>query len=95
MIILTKDEADKVRGNSDSGHAIEPILLTDGTFMLGEEVLSDPHHESVKAILEVLPKRSVDSEKETEIDDAKLALARAAAKSRKPILEIGPKEKAR
>ena len=44
LIILTAAEADAVRGMSTPTAAIEPIALTDGTFMLGDEVLTDPAH---------------------------------------------------
>ena len=44
VIILTAAEADAVRGMSTPTAAIEPIALTDGTFMLGVEVLEDPAH---------------------------------------------------
>lgn len=42
-IILTKEEADKVRGVTTPGHALDPVPLADGvSFILPLEVLSDP-----------------------------------------------------
>lgn len=44
-IILTKEEADKVRGITTPGHALDPVPLADGvSFILPLEVLSDPAH---------------------------------------------------
>jgi hypothetical protein len=44
LIILTAAEADAVRGMSTPTAAIEPVALTDGRYMLGDEVLTDPAH---------------------------------------------------
>jgi len=54
MIILTEEEAAKVRGISpnNSGAALNPVPLKDGTYYLGEEVLSDPAHADVRTFLE-------------------------------------------
>ena len=42
MIILTKEQADKIRGNYGIYSALEPVALPDGLFMLPEDCLSDP-----------------------------------------------------
>lgn len=57
MIILDADQAAKVRGRSprDDGHALDPVPLKDGRFMLGEGVLDDPAHEDVWDFLLSLP----------------------------------------
>jgi len=59
MIILTPEEAAKVRGLSVPGHALDPIELEDGTFILPDEVLSDPHHAKHLATLKKAPKREI------------------------------------
>lgn len=61
LIVLTKAQADAIRGKSSPFAAIEPVELKDGTFMVGDEVLADPAHiQRVKSI-EALPKVSADS----------------------------------
>jgi len=59
LIILTAAEADKVRGKSSPMAAIEPILLKDGSYMLGVEVLTDPAHAKHLTTLNPLPKATV------------------------------------
>ena len=41
LIILTKEQADKIRGRYGRYSALEPIKLPDGLFMLPERCLSD------------------------------------------------------
>lgn len=57
MIILTAALADKVRGRSPSvsRSALWPIPLKDGTYFLPEEVLNDPAHADVTALLKAAP----------------------------------------
>lgn len=55
VIILTAAEAEAVRGNSTPIAAIEPVALTDGRFILGIEVLTDPAHAKHHAFLALLP----------------------------------------
>ena len=43
-IILSQAERDAIRGHSSPMHAIEPVELKDGTFVIGDEVLADPAH---------------------------------------------------
>lgn len=43
-IILSRAERDAIRGHSSPMHAIEPVELRDGTFVIGDEVLADPAH---------------------------------------------------
>jgi hypothetical protein len=61
MIILTTEEAARVRGLSpkDPYARIEPILLKDGTYMLGEEVLEDTKHDDLIEILSNLPRKDL------------------------------------
>ena len=42
--ILTKAEADKLRGMTSAFTALEPVELEDGTFVLPVAVLTDPAH---------------------------------------------------
>ena len=63
LIILTAAEADKVRGMSSPMAAIEPILLKDGTFMLGVEVLADPAHAKHLSVFDPLPKAEISAKK--------------------------------
>lgn len=53
MIVLTAEEADRVRGRSpkDATAVLVPVALKDGRFFLGEEVLNDPVHEDVRDFL--------------------------------------------
>lgn len=62
MIILTAEEAEKVRGLSPTrpGHALDPVPLKDGRFMLGEQVLDDPAHADVRDLLAALPREGYD-----------------------------------
>jgi hypothetical protein len=57
MIILTAAEADDVRGRSPLTDfaAIHPRPLKDGTYMLHEDVISDPAHADVSEFLASLP----------------------------------------
>lgn len=61
MIILTAAQASQVRGQSSTAGwaALAPVLLYDGTFMLSENVLTDPAHADAKAFLSTLPKQTV------------------------------------
>jgi hypothetical protein len=61
MIILTAAQAAQVRGISpiDAGAALEPVALRDGTFYLPDEVIDDPAHADVKALLQACPKGAV------------------------------------
>jgi hypothetical protein len=56
MISLTAAEADQVRGESEPMHALWPVPLVDGTFVLPLEVLNDPHHGQKQAFLASKPK---------------------------------------
>lgn len=59
-IILTTAEADAVRGPTAPGAALEPVPLADGvTFVLPEEVLTDPAHGSQHEMLATFPLRVV------------------------------------
>jgi hypothetical protein len=44
FIILTLAERNAIRGHSSPLAAIEPVELSDGTFVIGDEVLADPAH---------------------------------------------------
>ena len=57
VIVLTAEEADKVRGFSPrkSGAALSPAPIKDGRYILGTEVLDDPAHEDVRDFLASLP----------------------------------------
>ena len=63
MIVLTAEEAEKIKGRSprDSGHAILPVPLTDGRFILGEEVLDDPAHDDVRDFLAAMPREPLET----------------------------------
>lgn len=58
MILLTAEEADKVRGFSPSkeGHVLIPVECEDGTFKLGDEVLDAPAFTHVRDFLAKLPR---------------------------------------
>lgn len=59
-IILTKTERDAIRGNSSAFAAIEPVLLKDGTYVIGDEVLADPAHtQRVKLVANLDKKTTV------------------------------------
>lgn len=95
MIVLTADEAAKVRGISPTQEnaGLDPVPLKDGTFILGEEVLSDPAHADVRAFLAKLPTvKSIDASLSYGIDDEAAIIAKAfpemkAAGVRKPIAD--------
>lgn len=63
MIILTSQQAAQVRGISPtvSYAALDPVPLRDGTFMLPEEVINDPAHADVKALLQSCPTATPDA----------------------------------
>jgi hypothetical protein len=46
-ILLTKEQADKVRGRHGRYSALEPIPTEDSYFMLPADVLKDPEHKEV------------------------------------------------
>lgn len=62
MIILTAAQANRMRGRSAlrSYAALYPWPLKDGTFMLPEEVLTDPAHADLRPFLLTLPTAAVD-----------------------------------
>jgi hypothetical protein len=62
VIILTAQQADQVRGPSAEAPnmaALAPVGLTDGRFILGVEVLSDPAHAQHWAFLATLAQADV------------------------------------
>lgn len=60
MMILSADEAKQVRGPSGPMASIEPVALTDGRFILGDEVLDDPAHAKFRDMLGKMPKINMD-----------------------------------
>jgi len=62
MIVLTAEDAGKVRGRSpaDSGRALYPVPLKDGRFILGEEVLDDPANADVRDFLAAMPREPLE-----------------------------------
>jgi hypothetical protein len=57
VLILTKADADAVRGDSMQGPSagLQPVPLNDGSFYLGTGVLNDPAHEYHHARLSACP----------------------------------------
>ena len=56
MILLTLDEANKVKGYADDRmHALHPIELNDGSYVLPVAVLDDPFHAEHHELLNSLP----------------------------------------
>jgi hypothetical protein len=55
MILLTSEEADKVRGPTQPGHALMPRKLKSGDFVLPPEVMDDPMHAEHHDFLNGLP----------------------------------------
>ncbi len=47
VILLNKDQADKVRGRHGKYSALDPVLTNDNRFILPVEVLNDPEHKEV------------------------------------------------
>jgi hypothetical protein len=76
MFILTAADAEKVRGLSPSDRraALDPILLQDGTFMLGEEVANDPAHADVSDLLKSMAIRDVPASEVAAARDARVPL---------------------
>lgn len=56
FIILTKAQADSVRGVTSPGFALNPIQQMDGTYFLPDRVLDDPAHASKHGFLSSLPR---------------------------------------
>jgi len=81
-LILTADEADKVRGLSPrkSGAALAPVALKDGRFILGPEVLDDPAHDDVRDFLASLPREPLE----------KLPIYTEEDLARQPVAEDAP-----
>jgi hypothetical protein len=46
-ILLTKEQADKVRGRHGTYSKLDPMVIADGRFILPIEVLTDPEHKEV------------------------------------------------
>lgn len=59
MIILTQEQADHVRGETSPGHALDPVRLKSGAYVLNEEVLADPAHAKHHDYLASLDTREV------------------------------------
>jgi hypothetical protein len=74
MIVLTAEEADKVRGLSPliEGYALIPAPLDDGRFKLGEGVLDMPAFAHVRGFLASLP-REPDAMATKEFPEAEIA----------------------
>ena len=58
-IILTKEQADSVKGKYGKYDELQPIPITDGSFVLPHDVLYDEAFVSVKEQLSALPIREV------------------------------------
>lgn len=56
FLILTKAQADVVRGETEPGYALMPVECQDGTFALPDRVLTDEHHAAKWAVLGALPR---------------------------------------
>lgn len=65
LMILTAAQAARVRGQSTPMAALDPIPLTGGTYLLGDEVLNDKAHAKHHALLSTLPK--IDKETATKL----------------------------
>jgi hypothetical protein len=74
MIVLTAEEADKVRGFSPlkEGFAVIPAPLDDGRFKLGEGILEMPEFAHVRDFLASLP-REPDAMATVALDEAEIA----------------------
>lgn len=57
FLILTKTQADAVRGESSPEHLLMPIELADGKFCLPARVLDDAAHASKHDVLKNLPRQ--------------------------------------
>lgn len=55
MISLTLEQANEVKGYSDPMHALDPIKLKDGSYVLPVNVLDDPFHAEHHELLNTLP----------------------------------------
>lgn len=62
FIILTQEQANIVSGSSSISPyvALSPIVLTDGTYVLSESVLTDPKHIEHHTLLSSLPTKTVE-----------------------------------
>jgi hypothetical protein len=69
MIILTKEQANEVRGNTGAGSALDPVKLKSGEYVLNEAVLSDPAHSMLHEFLNTLPTREVTKDEIEQDDD--------------------------
>lgn len=63
VIVLTAEQAEEVSGVSDVAPlaALVPDPLTDGRFILGVSVLSDPAHERHWALLSTCPQVNIET----------------------------------
>ena len=60
MIVLTQAQANQVRGETTDGNALEPVMLADGvSYVLPEEVLTDPAHAANRVLLQALATREI------------------------------------
>ncbi|HUX56347.1 MAG TPA: hypothetical protein VMV77_05205 [Bacteroidales bacterium] len=57
-IIITKEQADEIRGRHGRYSAIEPVELPDGNFMVPERCIDDPDLKEVKSKLQEYVKPS-------------------------------------
>lgn len=57
LLTLNATEANQVRGLTVPGHAIAPIPIVGGDFILPDEVLDDPYHADKLAVLQTLSVR--------------------------------------
>lgn len=58
MILLNKEQADKVRGNYGKYSAIEPVEMNEG-YAISIDVLDDPEFSSIQDYLKTLPIQEV------------------------------------
>jgi len=56
FLILTKLQADAVRGETSPGALLAPVELANGTYCLPDRVLSDPAHASKHGVLNGFPR---------------------------------------
>lgn len=73
MIVLTKAQADAVRGESEPYHRIEPRQLDQTPrYIVGEQVLDDPRHATKRSTLAGATRRQLTPQEKAslEVEDA-------------------------
>jgi hypothetical protein len=92
VIYLTKEQADKVRGKHGLFSILEPLITTDGNYILPKEVLNDKEHFEIFSELFKCKIGEIDIKQITGKNDEVEQILSIKTISKETISEAAPRE---